>query len=156
MRGSSSEGPPSKELARDATGLPYATLSYANGPGYAGASDSQPEGAKRYPHRASGYQPARNGRPDLTDVDTESPDYEQEALLPLGSETHGGDDVAVFARGPGAAAVRGSMEENALFHVVVQSVDALRGQLCKLGSCDENGVPVEQPTRARLLQAAKR
>ena len=156
VRGSSNEGPPSKELAHDATGLPYATLSYANGPGYAGASDSQPEGAKRYPHRATGYQPARNGRPDLTEVDTESPDYEQEALLPLASETHGGDDVAVFARGPGAAAVRGSMEENALFHVVVQSVDALREQLCKLGSCDDKGVPVEQPKRSQLLRSGKK
>lgn len=156
VRGSSGEGAPSKELARDATGLPYATLSYANGPGYAGASDSQGEGAKRYPHRASGYQPARNGRPNLAEVDTESPDYEQEAMVPLSSETHGGDDVAVYARGPGAAAVRGSMEQNALFHVVAQSSDALRGQLCRLGSCDEDGVPVRQPTRAQLLQAAKK
>lgn len=155
VRGSSGEGAPSKELARDATGLPYATLSYANGPGYAGASDTQAEGAKRYPHRASGYQPARNGRPNLTEVDTESPDYEQEAMLPMSSETHGGDDVAVYARGPGAAAVRGSMEQNALFHVIAQSSDALREQLCRLGSCDKNGVPVEQPTRAQLLSAVK-
>lgn len=154
VRGSSGEGVPSKELARDATGRPYATLSYANGPGYAGASDSQAEGAKRYPHSASGYQPAHDGRPNLAEVDTESPDYEQEALLPLSSETHGGDDVAVYARGPGSAAVRGSMEQNALFHVVAQSSDALRGQLCRLGSCDKDGVPVGQPTRARLLEAA--
>jgi alkaline phosphatase len=156
VRGSSGEGAPSKELARDAIGLPYATLSYANGPGYAGASDSQPEGAKRYPHRASGYQAARDGRPNLTDVDTESPDYEQEALVPLSSETHGGDDVAVYARGPGSGAVRGSMEQNALFHVLAQSSDALREQLCRLGACDRDGVPVEQPTRAQLLQAGKK
>lgn len=156
VRGSSGEGAPSKQLARDAIGLPYATLSYANGPGYAGASDSQAEGAKRYPHRASGYQPARNGRPNLAEVNTESPDYEQEAMLPLSSETHGGDDVAAYARGPGSAAVRGSMEQNALFHVIAQSSDALRGQLCHLGSCDRDGVPVEQPTRAQLLQAANK
>lgn len=155
VRGSSSEGTPSKELARDATGLPYATLSYANGPGYAGASAQQPEGAKRYPHRAEGYQPARNGRPDLTEVDTEAADYEQEALLPLPAETHGGDDVAAYARGPGSAAIHGSMEQNALFHVLVQSSDALRAELCRLGSCDRDGVPVKRPTREQLLQSAK-
>lgn len=153
VRGVSGEGEPSDEYARDATGLPYATLSYANGPGYAGASKQQPEGVKRYPHRTGGYQPAHKGRPDLTDVDTEAPDYQQEALLPLASETHGGDDVAAYARGPGAQAVRGSMEQNALFHVLVQSSDALRAQLCRLDSCDKDGVPVKQPTREQLLRA---
>ncbi len=96
VRGSSGEGAPSKELSVDATGLPYATLSYANGPGYAGASDRQPEGAKHYPHEPSAYSRAENGRPHLADVDTEAPDYEQESLMPLSSETHSGDDVAVY------------------------------------------------------------
>ncbi len=154
VRGVSGEGEPSGEYARDATGLPYATLSYANGPGYAGATKQQPEGAKHYPHRTSGYQRAHNGRPDLTDVDTEAPDYQQEALLPLASETHGGDDVAAYARGPGAQAVRGSMEQNALFHVLVQSSEALRAQLCRLDSCDKDGVPVKQPSRAQLLRTS--
>lgn len=152
VRGSSGEGAPSKALARDATGLPYATLSYANGPGYAGASSEQPEGAKRYPHKAEGYQQARKGRPNLTDVDTEAAEYEQEALVPLSAETHGGEDVAVFARGPGSAAVHGSMEQNALFHVIAQNADAIRAQLCKLHTCDANGVPVDAPTRAKLLE----
>jgi alkaline phosphatase len=155
MRGSSGEGLPSKELARDATGLSYATLSYANGPGYAGASDRQPEGAKHYPHDMSAYSRAEHGRPNLEHVDTEDPDYEQEAGVPLGAETHGGDDVAVFARGPGSAAVHGSMEENALFHVIAQNADAIHGELCKLGSCDAGGVPVTLPTRAQLLSTMK-
>jgi alkaline phosphatase len=155
VHGSSGEGPPASGPARDAIGLPYTTLMYANGPGYAGASDRQPEGAKRFPHEAGSFAPARRGRPDLSAVNTEDPDYEQEATLPLGAETHGGDDVAVFARGPGSAAVHGSMEENALFHVVAQSSDAIRAELCKIGSCNANGVPVEAPSRTRLLQQAK-
>jgi len=154
VRGSSGEGPPGKELARDATGLPYATLSYANGPGYAGASERQPEGPKRYPHDTTGYSRAEHGRPNLEHVDTEDPDYEQESTMPLGSETHAGEDVAVFARGPGANAVHGSMEQNALFHVLAQSSDAIRGELCKLGSCDANGVPVKRPEREALLRVA--
>jgi alkaline phosphatase len=155
VRGSSGEGAPSKDYARDATGLPYATLAYANGPGYAGESERQAEGAKHYPHDPTGYKRAEHGRPNLEHVDTEDEDYEQEATMPLGSETHGGDDVAVFARGPGAAAVHGSMEENALFHVIAQNSDAIHAELCKLGSCDANGVPVKRPTREQLLAATK-
>jgi alkaline phosphatase len=154
VRGSSGEGAPDRNLAVDATGRPYATLSYANGPGYAGASDRQAEGAKRYPHNPTAYSPAKDGRPQLADVDTEAPDYEQESTMPLSSETHSGEDVAVFARGPGSDAVRGSLEQNALFHVIAQSSDAIRGELCKLGSCDAHGVPVKRPERAALLKAA--
>ena len=153
VRGSSGEGPPSEVLARDASGLPYATLSYANGPGYAGASDRQPEGAKTYPHSPDAYSPATRGRPNLENVDTESPAYEQESMMPLRSETHAGEDVAVFASGPGSEAVHGSMEENALFHVIAQNDDAIRGELCKLGSCNANGVPVKLPERSALLRA---
>ena len=154
VRGSSGEGTPSKNLAPDATGLPYATLSYANGPGYAGASDRQPEGPKHYPHEPTAYSRAESGRPQLAEVDTEAPDYEQESMMPLSSETHSGEDVAVFARGPGADAVRGSMEQNALFHVIAQSSDSIRGELCRLGSCDASGVPVKRPERAALSNAA--
>src|SRR3546814_15694031 len=51
------EGP-----ALDALGLPYTTLSYANGPGYRDASADEP-----------GVQPAA-GRPDLADIDTTDPE----------------------------------------------------------------------------------
>jgi alkaline phosphatase len=140
-----------RALARDASGLPYTTLSYANGPGYTGASDQQPEGVKRYPHEPERHDRAMRGRPDLEHVDTEAADYEQEATLPMASETHGGEDVAVFARGPGAAAVRGSLEQNVLFHVVVQSVDVLRARLCALDACDADGTPVRRPLHEALL-----
>jgi alkaline phosphatase len=155
VRGSSGEGAPSDKLAPDATGLPYATLSYANGPGYAGASDRQPEGPKHYPHEPTAYSRAQNGRPQLADVDTEAPDYEQESMMPLSSETHSGEDVAVFARGPGAEAVRGSLEQNALFHVIAQSSDAIRRELCRLGRCDRDGVPVKRPDRTDLFPARR-
>jgi alkaline phosphatase len=145
--GSSGESS-ARGYAKDATGLPYTTLSYANGPGYAGASREQPAGPKRFPHAAAGVR-ASAGRPDLTQVDTEDPDYLQEALVPTGSETHGGEDVGVWASGPGADAVHGSIEQNTLFHLLLQAQPALVGWLCARGDC-ERGVPVTRPTEAQL------
>lgn len=134
-------------LALDALGLPYTTLSYANGPGYVGRSNAQAEGPKRHPHVARGVEAAA-GRPDLSAVDTTAPDYMQEAMVPLGSETHGGEDVGIWARGPGSTAFRGTMEQNAIYHVIVQATPRLRGQLCAAGHCDASGVPVELPPLA--------
>ena len=76
------------------SGLPYTTLSYANGPGYT------------------------ESFPDLTEVDTTAPDYQQVATVPLPIETHAGEDVAAFAIGVNAEAVRGVMEQNKLFFVM--------------------------------------
>ncbi|MGB3392687.1 MAG: alkaline phosphatase [Stenotrophomonas sp.] len=132
------------ELARDAIGLPYTTLSYANGPGYTGASNQQPAGPKKFPHAPSSFDPA-NGRPDLSHVDTEHPDYMQEALVPSKSESHGGEDVGIWARGPGSNAVRGTLEQNAIYHLIVQATPRLRQRLCAADTCNAQGVPVELP-----------
>lgn len=132
------------ELASDALGLPYTTLSYSNGPGYTGSSASQPEGPKTFPHKPRETR-AMTGRPDLTRVDTTGPDYLQEALVPTGSESHGGDDVGIWAIGPGSNAVRGSVEQNVLFHFMLQSTPRLREAVCKRGGCNADGVPVEMP-----------
>lgn len=107
--------------ARDATGLPYATLSYANGPGYAGASEAQPEGPKHRPHSGAGYRPA-SARPDLSTVDTTSPDYLQECMVPRWSETHGGEDVPLYADGPGAHLFHGVIEQQVIFHVCADAL----------------------------------
>lgn len=111
------------EQATDRDGLPYTTLVYANGPGYVGD----------------------DGRPDLARVDTTGPDYLQEATVPLGSETHGGDDVGIWAIGPGSHAVRGSVEQNAIYHFMLQSTPRLREAFCATGGCNADGVPVELP-----------
>ena len=133
--------------ARDALGLPYTTLGYANGPGYTGASGAQAEGPKTFFHVGSGFE-AAHGRPDLSDVDTTHPDYMQEATLPLSSETHGGEDVGIWARGPGAQAVRGNVEQHVLFHFMVQATPRLRERLCAQGLCTDDGVPVVLPDPA--------
>jgi len=87
------ETEPGKVLP-DATGKPYTTLSYANGPGY------------------------KKQQPDLTNIDTTDPDYQQLGTVPLIIETHAGEDVAAFAAGKSATQVRGVMEQNKLFNVM--------------------------------------
>lgn len=148
VKGSSGEESSGGEFALDAVDLPYTTLNYANGPGHVGATAEQPEGPKRFEHRVKDYRQSTRGRPDLTHVDTEAPDYMQEALIPLSNESHGGDDVGIWARGPGADAVRGSLEQNAIFHVLLQATPTLRARLCAQGLCNAAGIPVTPPDPA--------
>lgn len=123
VHGTDGEEGDHSQLATDLACQPYTTLSDANGPGYTGASNAQPAGPKKYPHEPSSSEPA-SGRPDLTHVDTEAPSYMQEALVPTKSESHGGEDVGIWATGPGSAAFRGTLEENVIYHVIVQATRA--------------------------------
>jgi alkaline phosphatase len=109
------------DFAHDLFGLPYTTLGYANGPGYTGATNLQPDGPKKLEHLPSQVSPSK-GRPDLSAIDTAAADYLQEAAVPMTLETHGGEDVAIFATGPGAFRVRGSMEQHAIYHVMREAL----------------------------------
>jgi alkaline phosphatase len=93
-------------------GLPYTTLSYANGPGACRAGSKD----------ADGKETIACGRQDLTGVDTSAPDFRQPALVPMSSETHGGEDVAAFAKGPGANLISGVIEQNEIFHVMARAL----------------------------------
>ncbi len=84
----------------DTNKKPYTTLGYANGKG------------------------GRDGeRRTLTQADVLQPDFKQDAAIPLLDETHGGEDVAIFATGVNGHLIRGSMEQNWIFYVMS---DALR------------------------------
>jgi alkaline phosphatase len=113
---------------KDLLGLPYTTLSYANGPGNTGTSRLpngnilQEAGVKTYPHIPPSYDNDAK-RPDLTDMDTTRSDFMQEATVPLNSETHAGEDVAIFASGPLAHYVHGVMEQNWIYHVMRAAFD---------------------------------
>ena len=128
-------GDGSDQLALDALGLPYTTLGYANGPGYTGASEDQPEGPHRFRHRpcrqrppmSCSYEGIESGRPDLSEVDTGSPTYLQEATVPMGSETHAGEDVPIYAGGPRAALFHGVREQNYIYHAMVEALGWTRG-----------------------------
>ncbi len=99
------------EPAQAEDGMPYTTLGYANGLGFRDLGDETDADV-------SYSQPADTGRHDLSDVDTQAHGYHQEALVPLSSETHGGEDVAIYAIGPGASAVSGVNEQNLIFHIM--------------------------------------
>ncbi|MBK9216185.1 MAG: alkaline phosphatase [Chloracidobacterium sp.] len=109
--------------AKDLLGLPFTTLGYVNGRGYAGASNDQPEGPKRCCSEPKTFKPYLDGRWDLSNVDVYAPDYLQEAMIPKVSESHSGEDVTIFAAGVNAHLIRGSMEQNWIFYVMA---DALR------------------------------
>jgi len=116
-------GNPEPGYEKDKLGLPFTTLGYANGPGYQGESNTQPFGPKKCCVAPRTFSAILKGRYDLTNVDTTDPDYLQEAEIPLAAETHGGEDVAIFATGVDAYLIHGSMEENWIFYVMA---DALR------------------------------
>ena len=95
-------------LAMADDGKPYTTLAYANGPG--GVFPAKPkEGGELEP---AGL------REDLTSTDVTSVDFVQQSTLPMLSETHGGDDVAILAAGPYAHLFHGIVDENYIYHVL--------------------------------------
>ena len=64
-------------------------------------------------------QAAYNGtRPPLTQAEATDPDYLQQALIPSSSETHSGEDVAIYAKGPWAHLIDGTVEQNYIFNVM--------------------------------------
>lgn len=81
------------ELAGDKK--PYTTLGYQNGPGAVAGE-----------------------RANLTDEQAQDIDFLQQALVPTRSETHGGEDVGLFAIGPWAHLATGTMEQNVVFHIM--------------------------------------
>ena len=91
------------KLALDLNGKPYSILSFTNGPG------------------------AKDGpREDISKADVLDPDYVQQALVPLTSETHTGEDVAIFAAGPWAHLFQGVVDENYIFFVMDHALQATK------------------------------
>jgi len=123
------------ELAED--DLPYTTLGYANGLGFRDLGDETDADA-------SYGLDATPGRQDLTAVDTTSRGFHQEALVPLGSETHGGEEVTLHARGPGATRVNGLIEQNIVYHVIDAALGLdVAGDGADDDGADDNGVRAE-------------
>ena len=87
-------------------GKPYTTLGYMNGPGAVFA-----EGADW-----------SDGRPAPTQDAATDKNYRQQALVPTYGETHGGQDVPVYASGPNAHLVSGVMEQNVIYHIMADAL----------------------------------
>ncbi|KAG7488187.1 hypothetical protein MATL_G00031500 [Megalops atlanticus] len=77
--------------------MPFTSILYANGPGYMHVNGT---------------------RGNITTVDYLDEEYMQQAAVPLDSETHGGEDVAIYAKGPMAHLFHGVKEQNYIAHVL--------------------------------------
>lgn len=82
----------------DVDGNPYTILGFGNGP----------------------RRLATRGPIDAASL--ESPDFLQEAVVPLSSETHGGADVFLGAQGLGAENFSGSLTNNEVFGLIKKSI----------------------------------
>lgn len=104
VRGNDKQGNPESRPALLDDGKPYTSISYRNGPG---------ANANLY-----GEDGELVERPALTDEQVRATRYLQQALVPLESETHGGEDVALYAAGPWAHLFGGTMEQHWVYHVM--------------------------------------
>lgn len=98
----------SDELATASDGRPYSVITYANGSGSILREDMNYAGV----------------RPAVTQEEAMDLDYLQQALIPMKSETHSGEDVAVYAKGPWAHLVDGTIEQNVIFHIMNHAISA--------------------------------
>ena len=80
--------------ARDADGKTYTTLVFGNGTNRPGE------------------------RADVDSAAAQDLEYHQETGVRLGSETHGGGDVKLFATGAGSSGFKGTMENTKVFHLM--------------------------------------
>ena len=88
---------PGKALTPGSDNLPYTTLLYGNGPGF-------------------DHEAGPKGRENLWDVNTIDPHYVQQSAVPKGEDSHGGEDVSIYASGPMAHLFRGVQESHYIPH----------------------------------------
>lgn len=69
-------------------------------------------------HLISFSFPFPTSTPSLPSLSSEENNYKAQSAVPLSMETHGGEDVAVFAKGPMAHLLHGVHEQNYIPHVM--------------------------------------
>lgn len=106
---------------RASDGEPYTTLSYANGRGGQYLEESIDELGNPGNYRVD---PPAGRRFDHDSADTTADGYYQESLVPLRSETHGGEDVALYAKGPWAHLFKGTAEQSYIYYVMRHAAGA--------------------------------
>jgi alkaline phosphatase len=99
--------------ATDAAGVPYTMFGYHNGPGHRRVTSP---GAARVDPCVDTFPGPRGDIPKGPN----DPNYRQESAIPLGSETHGAEDVVIYAIGAGANAVHGTVK-NTFVHDVMKN-----------------------------------
>uniref|UniRef100_A0A8C5G465 Alkaline phosphatase n=1 Tax=Gouania willdenowi TaxID=441366 RepID=A0A8C5G465_GOUWI len=84
-------------MVSDVDQKPFTSILYGNGPG---------------------YKLVTGARENVSTIDYQDNNYQAQAAVPLSMETHGGEDVAVFAKGPLAHLLHGVHEQNYIPHVM--------------------------------------
>lgn len=107
------------EPSMAADDMPYTTVGYTNGIGFHDLG-TETDGDASY------NEDIAAGRMDISAIDTTTSGYHQEALIPLSSETHSGEDVALHANGPGSQLVQGVVEQSVVFHIIEQALDLIQ------------------------------
>lgn len=98
--------------------VPYETISYANGPGFLQhikmptAEDNQSSNESLPPNHPW------KSLWKLSAQERQSPTYRHQSMVYLQEETHGGEEVGVYASGPGSNLIRGVFEQNYLAFVM--------------------------------------
>ncbi|MEE9271781.1 MAG: alkaline phosphatase [Robiginitomaculum sp.] len=92
----------------------------------AGGADAEhaSKAADGLPYTTLGYQNGAKVRDDTVQTDemVQNKDYHQQVAVKRDSETHGGEDVALFAKGPGADEVHGVIDQAEIFGIMVDAL----------------------------------
>ncbi len=89
MIGNDSAGNPSTEATLDSQDMPFTTLNYMNGVGFAYYGDKSDGVYEPTDELEEGQDtPAIPRRIDISNIDTEAAGFHQEAFIPLIDETH--------------------------------------------------------------------
>lgn len=99
------------EVSGDLNAVPYTALLYGNGPGHRGAAG-----------RVDPWSDATAGYGGVIPLGPEDPAYMQEAAVPLSSETHAGEEVAIYAWGPNSHMVRGTGKNTGCFRLMKRAL----------------------------------
>ncbi|XP_068563241.1 intestinal-type alkaline phosphatase-like [Cebidichthys violaceus] len=113
----------------------------ARGNSVLGVSRSIADDNKHYTTAVYGNGPGfQNGtRPDMNETISSDNDYLQQAPVPLDSETHGIEDVAIFAKGPMSHLFHGVQEQNYIAHVIAYAACLEPYENCDLPPSDHAG-----------------
>lgn len=90
---------------------PYLMISYANGPGFKKHRTQNGDVMKEIPRK----------NPQSFGDEVKAIDFVFDAAVPLESAAHGGEDVAIYARGPWSFLFHSVHEENYIAHVVMHA-----------------------------------
>uniref|UniRef100_A0A8C5DSC1 alkaline phosphatase n=1 Tax=Gouania willdenowi TaxID=441366 RepID=A0A8C5DSC1_GOUWI len=96
-----------------------------------------------------GYQIVNGTRPDVNQSVASDNNYKQQAPVPIDSETHGIEDVAIYAKGPMSHLFHGVQEQNYIPHVMAYAACIEPYDTCNL--TPYNHVAAAYPSLMLLL-----